>query len=275
MRIAILADIHGNLPALEAAVAALHRLHIDRLVIAGDVVVGAPDSLACWERIKAIGCPVLRGNHERYVVDLGTERAPPEWSTPQFGPVQFAAEQLGETARRELAVLPATLRLPEAPDLLIVHGSARNDHDQVFKNTTDAELAAMFAGTTERCIVRGHNHGYSLRPWGHRCIITAGSVGLPLDGNPAAQFVVWYEKEGKWQLERHAIPYDVDATLRRFRETGYVEKAGPMARLYEREVATAEFHVVPFLKFQQELRRRGEEVSLDDAVERFLSERRA
>ena len=47
MRIAILADIHGNLPALDAALARVAALRVDRLIVAGDIVVGAPDSAAC------------------------------------------------------------------------------------------------------------------------------------------------------------------------------------------------------------------------------------
>ena len=84
MRIAVIADIHGNLPALEAVLEALDTLQPDQIVVSGDVVDGGPDSAACWERVKQIGCPVLRGNHERYVFDYGTERADPLWATPQF-----------------------------------------------------------------------------------------------------------------------------------------------------------------------------------------------
>ena len=138
MRLAIIADIHGNLPALEAVLARIESLHVDRTLVLGDIVVGSPDSLACWQRVKSLGCPVLRGNHERYVCDLGTERAKPEWSSPQFGPVQYAAAQLGASTRSELAVLPSTLRLPEAPDVLFVHGPALNDSDLVFPYTSEA-----------------------------------------------------------------------------------------------------------------------------------------
>ena len=60
MRIAVISDIHGNLPALETALAAVEELKPDRLIVGGDVVDGAPDSAACWERVKQLQCPVLR-----------------------------------------------------------------------------------------------------------------------------------------------------------------------------------------------------------------------
>jgi predicted phosphodiesterase len=273
MRIAIIADIHGNLAALEAVLERIATLKVDQVVVAGDVVVGAPDSLKCWERVKALGCPVLRGNHERYVFDLGTERARPEWSSPQFGPVQYAAAQLGAANRRELAALPAVSRIAGAEELLVVHGSARSDTDLVFPYTPDDEIALMFAGCAERWIVRGHNHYAGVRLWGDRRIVTTGSVGLPLDGTVKAQFVVMEQRGGSaWSPKHHAVAYDVDATMRRFRESGYLEQGegGPIARLFMREVETAAFHILPFQAFNAGLVRAGKTLPLEEAVQAFM-----
>ncbi|MFT3781167.1 MAG: metallophosphoesterase family protein [Nibricoccus sp.] len=265
MRIAIVADIHGNLQALHAALARIETMRPDTIVVLGDVVVGSPDSLACWELVKSLKCPVLRGNHERYVFDLGTERAPAEWNTPQFGPVQFAAKQLA-AVRQELAALPTFFRLTEAPDVLFVHGSLRSDTDLVFPYTSDAEIEPMFAGASERWLMRGHNHYAGVRLWGERRIVTVGSVGLPLDGTPAAQFSLleWFGKD--WSVQQYAVPYDVDAAVRRFSESGYLDEAGPMARLFMREVETASLHIVPFLKW----RKTFANVELAEAVQQFL-----
>jgi len=252
MRIAIIADIHGNLPALEAALERIERLRPDRLVVAGDIGVGGPDIAACWVRVKALGCPVLRGNHERYIFDFGTSRARPEWATERFGPVRWAVAQLNEAARAEMAALPMTLRFPEAPDVLFVHGSPRSDCDLVFPYTPEHELAAKFGGTAERLIVRAHNHYCGVRDWRGGRIVTVGSVGLPLDGTLQAQFTVIERGQAAgagWRVDQHAVPYDVAGAVRRFDESGYLDAAGPMAELYRREVATAAFHVMPFLEF--------------------------
>ena len=270
MRIAVLADIHGNLAALEAALARIERLRVDQLLVAGDVVVGSPDSVACWERVKALRCPMLRGNHERYVFDLGTERAAPEWSTPRFGPVQAAAQQLGAARRAEMAALPILARLPHAPDLLFVHGSSRSDIDQVFPFSSDADLDRMFAGTTERFIARGHNHYGGVHLWGERHIVTVGSVGLPLDGNVAAHFCIFERTSSSWRIEHHVTPYDVADTLRRFREDDYLRRTGPMGQLFMREVETATFHILPFLRFYGEAAKNGEPPELGEAVRAFL-----
>lgn len=271
MRIAVFGDIHGNLAALEAVLLELGRLKPDVCVVIGDVVDGAPDSIACWQRVKQLGCPLLRGNHERYVFDFGTERASPEWSAPHFAPVRWAYNQCDAQVRAEMAALPLALRLPAAPDLLFVHASPRNDHDSVYMHSPEAQLLPMFQGSTERWVIRGHNHLPGLRSLGDRKIVNLGSVGLPLDAHPAAQFALLEQRRDGWDATHLAVPYDVDATIRRFRESGYLEQGGPMARLFLREVATATHHFVPFLRHYGHAVREGK-IEVGVAVDRFLTQ---
>jgi len=128
----------------------------------------------------------------------------------------------------------------------------------------------MFATAPDRWLIRGHNHYSGVYLWGDRRIVTVGSAGLPLDGTPAAQFTVLERTTSDWAVQQLSVAYDVAAALRHFNESGYLEAAGPMARLFMREVETAAFHIVPFLKWQKELAASGEILPLADAVERFL-----
>jgi predicted phosphodiesterase len=271
MRIAVFADIHGNLPAFEAALDHATGQSPDEIIIAGDMVVGAPDSAACWRLARSLGCPILRGNHERYVAHFGTPDTPPSWSTEQFAPVRWAHAELQEEERAAISGLPCTLRLPGAPDMLFVHASARSDHDTVALHTPEAELQAMFADASERFLIRGHNHVGQVRPWGDRLIVTSGAVGLPLDGNPTAQYLLLDRRGGQWQIQHQSVPYDLDAALGRFRDSGYLAATGPMGRLFMREVATASHQIVPFLRayacWSEET-----PLPLAAAVERFLNQ---
>lgn len=271
MRIAVLADIHGNLPAFEATLEDVKRQGVDQIVIAGDIVVGAPDSRACWDLAQSLGCPIIRGNHERYVSHLGTPKGSPSWLTEQFAPVQFAHAQFTDEDRARMADLPRLLRLPHAPNLLLVHASARNDSDTIAAYTPEKEISPMFAGFSERTIVRGHNHLAQVRLWGiGRIIITSGAVGLPLDGNPSAQYLLLDQEGDYWDIQHQAVPYDLDATIARFRDTDYLAQAGPIGRLFLREVVTAGSHLVPFLRLYTSWSQ-TETISLDQAVERFLN----
>jgi len=274
MRIVIIADIHGNLAALEAALAEVSKLQPDELVVAGDVVDGGPDSAACWRRVKALGCPVLRGNHERYVFDYGTTRADPAWASPQFAPLRVVWSEFLPAEISELAALPMTWSNAAAPGLLVVHASARSDNDSIFAYTPDAQIDPMFPDLDPavRYIVRGHNHLCSQRDWQGRRIITSGSVGLAQDGNAAAQFVVLERSTGaEWKVRHQAVRYDVSLTLRRFRDSGYLDKAGPLGRLFYREVETGAHQVVPFLRFYGAARARGVRWTLEEALRHFLA----
>ena len=73
-----------------------------------------------------------------------------------------------------------------------------------------------------------------------------------------------------WSLQQLSVPYDVAAAVRRYKESGYLQAAGPMARLFMREVETATFHVVPFLKWKKDQAEQGHTPPLAAAVEQFL-----
>ena len=270
MRLAILADIHGNLPAFEAALRHLSTQRPDQVLLIGDILNGAPDSAQCWQLAQSLNCPILGGNHERYVALYDTPQADPLWSTEQFAPLQWTVAQFSETERQAMRSLPALLRLPGLPDLLLVHASARSDHDLIVHYTPEPHLAEMFAGVSERWVVRGHNHTCLVRPWERGTIITCGSLGLPLDGNPTAQYLLLEQaKAGGWCIQHQSVPYDLQAVTQRFEGSGYLKAAGPMARLYLREILTGSPQIVPFLRAYSRWKKLGD-ISLSAAFERFL-----
>jgi Calcineurin-like phosphoesterase superfamily domain len=275
MRIAIIADIHGNLAALEAALTAIEQLRPDRLIVAGDIIDGGPDSAACWRRVRALGVAVLRGNHERYVFDYDTPRADPSWSSPQFAPLRTTRSEFMPAEFAELAALPTQWRDAACPDLLVVHASLRSDNDSIFAHTPEAQITPMFGGieSAVKYIVRGHNHFCSQREWEGRRIVTSGSIGLAQDGNPVAQFVVLERRTSAlgWDVRHHAVRYDVGITLRRFHESGYLERSGPLGQLFYREVETGTHQVVPFLRYYGAARARGVQWTLEEALQRFTS----
>lgn len=271
MRIAVLADIHGNLPAFETALTDLRRHAPDLLVIAGDIVVGSPDSYACWQLAQSLDCPIVRGNHERYLSHFGTDQADPLWSTEQFLPVRWAVQQFSDGERQTIAELPLALRLPGAGDLLIVHASEHSDTASLPPHTTPTELAAIFPKTLEQTIVRGHNHIPRTHPWGRRQIVTTGSVGLPLEGRAAAQYLLLDRVADGWEAHHQSVEYPVVQTLQRFADTDYVAQTGPMGRLFQREVATAAHYFVPFLRYYKLWREEEPALALGTALERFLT----
>ena len=266
MRLAILADIHGNLVAFDAALADARSQNADRIILAGDIVVGCPDSGDCWNRAVSLGVPILRGNHERYVCELTPRQA----GDAQYAPIRWAAERLSKDQIAAMTGLPMSLVLPEFPDTLFVHASPGDDRDNIAPHTPASEIAAMFPGITQRWIVRGHNHTCMIRPWGEAAIVTTGSVGLPLDLYTTAQYLLMDRRGDGWDFRHDSVPYDLQAALERFDSTGYLASCGPMARLFRRELATGSHYVVPFIRFYKELQKR-ERISLHEAVDKFMA----
>jgi hypothetical protein len=91
-------------------------------------------------------------------------------------------------------------------------------------------------------------------------------------GRPEAQFGVFTRTARcGWTVQHVSLPYDVEATLGRFVETGYLRSAGPMAQLFRREIATGSHQLVPFVRFERRWREaQGEPVDDDAALERAL-----
>ena len=270
MRIAVLADVHGNLPAFETALAAARAEAPDLLVVAGDVVNGAPDSRACWELARAEADVLLRGNHERYVVDRGTPDGDPAWLGPRFRPLEWAARELAGHVEA-LRALPIAARV--ADDVRVMHAAPGDDRVNLFPWTDDGVLERVLDPADEGLLVRGHNHlPFHRQLADGRLLVSVGSVGIPLTGRPEAQFglITRHPRRG-WGVRHVSLAYDVEAALARFDDSGYLREVGPIAQVFRREIATGSHQLVPFVRFERRWREANGEHTDDDAsMERAL-----
>jgi len=270
VRIAVLADVHGNLAAFEAALAAARAAAPDLLVVAGDVVNGAPDSRACWLLARAEADLLLRGNHERYAIDRGTPAGDPAWWGPRFRALDWTVAELAglvDDVRR------APIAAGAGDGVAVVHAAPGDDRAGAFPWTEEAALEALFAGVDAGLVVRAHNHlPFERTLSGGRLLVSVGAVGIPLVGRTEAQFgLLTRGRDGAWSVRHVSVPYDVDATLARFERSGYLDAVGPMAQLFRREIATGSHHLVPFVRFEQRWREDHGERAADDAtLERAL-----
>jgi hypothetical protein len=113
MKLAILADIHGNLPALEAVISALERIQPDYVIVNGDLINGTPFSVEVVDCIRSLDWVVLRGNHEFYLLDLGTPRAVPGSDDPRrWGQLHWLAARMRPDQVAYLAMLPDICPIP-------------------------------------------------------------------------------------------------------------------------------------------------------------------
>ncbi|HYN87582.1 MAG TPA: metallophosphoesterase, partial [Ardenticatenaceae bacterium] len=147
--LAVLADIHGNLPALQAVVEDLAQFDVDHVVVAGDVINWGPFSAQVVEYIVAEGWAVIRGNAEYYLLNYDTPRAPAEWNDPANYPMlPWLHRQLAGRLHTLIAAWPdsITLYFPDAPAARVVHGSPRSAWEPIYAISSVAEVDRMIGG---------------------------------------------------------------------------------------------------------------------------------
>ena len=256
-RLAILADIHGNLPALEAVLADLAAFHIDHLIVAGDVINWGPFSAQVMERVMAGGWACLRGNNEDYLLDFETPRAPAAWDDrAQWPMLPWLRRQLAGRAHAVIAAWPdsLSLRFPDALPVRVVHGTPRANTEPLLPapHTTDAEAEAMLAGVEEPLVITGHTHLPLDRAIGRWRVLNPGSVGVPLDGRHCARYLLLESDvhSQTWRAIFRAVPIDPAPVLREFERQGFVEECGVIGRLVIEEFASARLALHPFIRWR-------------------------
>jgi putative phosphoesterase len=215
--VAALYDIHGNLPALEAALAEVAQQDIDRIVIGGDIVLG-PMPRETLAHVQALGerGVIIRGNCDRLVADphdASVRRLPHAVREA----VEWTAAQLSADEREFLGALPMTVTVgvEGIGEVLFCHATPHSD-EQLFTVQTPAELVEpMFDGVTAPLVVCGHTHMQFDRRVRDLRVVNAGSVGMPY-GAPGAH---WLRLGPSPEMKRTA--YDLGRAAAAVRSTGY------------------------------------------------------
>ena len=187
--VAVLSDIHGVLPALEAVLAEPDVRAADVVVLTGDMATG-PQPVPTLDRLVALGDRVrwVKGNCERVLVEQARGGAPSPYPISDWAAAQLRADQVDLLDR-----LPATLTLDVRGfgDVLFCHATPRDDEEMVFVDSDLPRWAEVLAGVpgTVGTIVCGHTHMPFTRLVDRRTIVNAGSVGMPY-GTASAQWAL-------------------------------------------------------------------------------------
>lgn len=189
MRVAVLCDVHGNLPALEAVLAEVASLEVDRIVSGGDLVSG-PFPQECLARLVDLGAVFVHGNADG---DLG------EWIEGHFDPL----------ALEFVAGWPHPVSLD---GVLYCHGSPRDENEILTRVSPDERCRAALAEVEERLVVGGHTHVQYVREVDGIRFVNAGSVGMPYEGRPGA---FWALLDGD-DVDLRRTAYGVDAAVAAF-----------------------------------------------------------
>jgi predicted phosphodiesterase len=253
-RLAILADIHGNLPALEAVMADIESLSPDEVLVGGDLVGRGPQGSAVIGEIAGRNWPSIRGNHEDYLLSFRHGEVPPEWwEREEWAASRWMAAELRESDVAYLDGLPFSLSSRLAPGLLLTHGSPRSHSEGLGPWSSDKKLEKLLGGIEETTLVCGHTHRPMQRRVNSGQVINVGSVGLPFNGDQRAQYAILEWDGTDWGAEFRQVEYDLEQTLEIYRSSGFLDQGGATAELLLLELRHAAPFLVPFLKWVEAL----------------------
>jgi putative phosphoesterase len=192
MRIAVLADVHGHLPALEAVLADVEAAGVDAIVLNGDIATG-PMPAPTLDRLMALGDRVVwvHGNCERELVAAYDGHVDPALPDVVRRPTEYGASKLSRHHRDRLADLPlsVTLDVTGLGSVRFCHATTRSDTEIVLVDSPVDRYREAFAAVTESTVVLGHTHMPFDRLADRRRFVNPGSVGMPY-GDAAACWAV-------------------------------------------------------------------------------------
>ena len=228
MKLAVLGDVHGNVVALEAALADAKKHKPDRYVVTGDLVMNGPRPAEVIDRLHkldAAGTVIVQGNTDIAVADFdfaaafpGLEAVP----SSQRAAAEWAHEKLSDDQLDYLRHLPSERRLWNDDTMVLVcHGSPGSQTNGLPADLDPSVTVERVTRTDARVILCGHTHVADVRELGRRLIVNPGSCGYAFDGTPTANWaLLTLDGDGEPSAELYRPSYDAQAAADEVSERG-------------------------------------------------------
>jgi putative phosphoesterase len=225
-RLAIITDIHGNLPALEASLEAIDAIGVEAVYCGGDLVGYGPYPNEVCRLIEEGGFPTIYGNYD-YAIGRDLEDCGCAYVTQHDRELgqQSVAWTLAHTdqhAKDFMRALPFDLRFElGSRRVRLVHGSPRKVNEYLFEDKPARTFERIAAGADCDVLVFGHTHKPWIHEYGGVLFVNCGSIGKPKDGDPRAGFAI-LELDGSGQVQAsiERVPYDAEAVARQVEAAG-------------------------------------------------------
>jgi putative phosphoesterase len=223
--VAVITDIHANLPALDATLGRIEELGIDKVYCGGDLVGYGPDPNEVCALLEQRDIPTIYGNYDyaiaRDLHDCGCAyRDPHEREIGQLS-VEWTLTHTSRAAKAWMHDLPFDLRFElDGRRVRLVHGSPRKVNEYLFEDKPAHTFERIAALADCDVLVFGHTH----KPWRHEyagvLFVNCGAVGKPKDGDPSAAFAVLTEDDAGIDVTIERVRYDALAVAREMRRVG-------------------------------------------------------
>jgi putative phosphoesterase len=238
-RVAVITDIHGNLPALHASLQAIEAIRVDAVYCGGDLVGYGPHPNEVCRRLEERAIPTIYGNYD-YAIGRDLEDCGCAYVTQhdrELGQqsVDWTLAHTDQHSKHFMGGLPFDLRFELGEQRVrLVHGSPRKVNEYLFEDKPARTFERIAAGADCDLLVFGHTHKPWIHSYGGVLFVNCGSVGKPKDGDPRAAFALLeLDDTGHVQASIERVPYDAQAVARE------VEAAGLPGEFAEKLVAAA------------------------------------
>lgn len=200
MKIAIISDLHANLPALKAVLKDIALFEPDQVYCLGDLTDAAPWHNEVIEQIRMLNIPTIMGNHdERIAFDHPVHplsKHSLEEQKARLAAINYTKQNITPDNKAFLAKLPATLKIEaEGIRILLVHGSPDSNEEYLYEDAEESRLSEMFEQQQAEVIISGHTHLSYIRylqgstPQRPRLMINAGAVGRSKEKDRKAAYL--------------------------------------------------------------------------------------
>jgi putative phosphoesterase len=232
MKLALIGDVHANLPALEVVLDHAHRQEVEGIWNIGDFVgYGAFPDEVVKRLIKEEALSII-GNYDLKVLKYPKKKK--KWrksKMPQkWFAFKWAYENLSKKSRKYLRTLPEEIRLTEGgKHILLTHGSPASNEEHLTPDTPEQRLRELARMTASEqmpkadVIICGHSHREFIRQVETTWFINTGSVGRPDDGDPRACYAILQLDHQGLQVEHYRLEYDVGRAVAAIRVKGLPE----------------------------------------------------
>jgi putative phosphoesterase len=215
-QVAVITDIHANLPALQAALTRIDELGIERVYCGGDLVGYGPHPNEVCGLIQERVIPTIYGNYDyaiaRDLDDCGCAYVTPHDRELGQRSVEWTLVHTDEASKAFMHSLPFDLRFALGEqEAHLVHGSPRKVNEYLFEDKPARLYERLAAAETARALVFGHTHKPWVREYGGVLFVNCGSVGKPKDGDPRAAFAILTAAAGVPAVQIERVAYDARA----------------------------------------------------------------
>ncbi len=231
MKIALIADVHGNRPAFDAVLADLKIESPDQIIFLGDAITLGPEPREALARLKVLNGSVAMGNADRWSLAPKPHPLRDENSRRISEIEMWCAAQLAPSDLDYMRGFQPSLqiKLDYGADLVCFHGSPQSDLEGIASTMPEAELDRVLAGQRASFIAAAHTHTPMIRRHREMIIVNPGSVGLPFErlssGNgirrpPWAEYALLTWDKGRLGVELRRVPFDVDQLILAAHDSG-------------------------------------------------------